>query len=252
MRGPDPDPGGRARTPGRSRSKRAELEALPAENPPQRRRGRRDPRDRRQRRLHGAEGGEPRPRGRGAARPLAARRGLGRGRPALGTSIPSAISASSATRPLGRHDWLGARLRIRRALSAPGRWRSTLVGACLIGFGVPLFWIWRRLVALRQAGRRHRARRRLHRHRDPGQLLGPAADRLLGAGQDAQGRSAAGRAATRRPSGTAACATRATASATPSDPIERLFVVTAIVSIIGFAVWFALFAGAPFPTNSRR
>ena len=34
-----------------------------------------------------------------------------------------------------------------------------------------------------------------------------------------------------------------------SDPVERLFVVTAIVSIIGFAVWFALFAGAPVPNN---
>src|ERR687898_913259 len=31
-----------------------------------------------------------------------------------------------------------------------------------------------------------------------------------------------------------------------SDPIERLFVATAIVSILGFAIWFAFFAGAPF------
>ena len=37
--------------------------------------------------------------------------------------------------------------------------------------------------------------------------------------------------------------------ASDTDPVERLFVVTAIVSIIGFAVWFALFAGAPVPTN---
>jgi hypothetical protein len=34
-----------------------------------------------------------------------------------------------------------------------------------------------------------------------------------------------------------------------SDPIERLFVATAIISLIGFAVWFAFFAGAPFPSN---
>ena len=34
-----------------------------------------------------------------------------------------------------------------------------------------------------------------------------------------------------------------------TDPVERLFVVTAIVSIIGFMVWFAVFAGAPVPTN---
>jgi hypothetical protein len=34
-----------------------------------------------------------------------------------------------------------------------------------------------------------------------------------------------------------------------SDPIERLFVATAILSIVAFTVWFILFAGAPFPTN---
>ena len=34
-----------------------------------------------------------------------------------------------------------------------------------------------------------------------------------------------------------------------SDPIERLFVTTAIVSMIAFVVWFAFFAGAPFPTQ---
>ena len=49
-----------------------------------RRRGRGDPRDRRQHRLHGAEGREPRPRGRGAPRPLGAQRRARRGRPALG------------------------------------------------------------------------------------------------------------------------------------------------------------------------
>ena len=55
---------------------------------------------------------------------------------------------------------------------------------------------------------------------------------------------------TARP-GTAACATSATSPArSSSDPIERLFVATAIVSIIGFMIWFAFFAGAPFPTQS--
>ena len=35
-----------------------------------------------------------------------------------------------------------------------------------------------------------------------------------------------------------------------SDPVERLFVATAIISLIGFAIWFAFFAGAPFPTGA--
>jgi hypothetical protein len=34
-----------------------------------------------------------------------------------------------------------------------------------------------------------------------------------------------------------------------SDPVERLFVATAIVSMIAFLVWFAFFAGAPFPNS---
>lgn len=33
---------------------------------------------------------------------------------------------------------------------------------------------------------------------------------------------------------------------TPSDPIERFVVATAIVVIIGFFVWFAVFAGDPY------
>jgi hypothetical protein len=33
------------------------------------------------------------------------------------------------------------------------------------------------------------------------------------------------------------------------DPIERLFVATTVITGIAFIVWFALFAGAPFPTN---
>ncbi len=35
-----------------------------------------------------------------------------------------------------------------------------------------------------------------------------------------------------------------------SDPVERLFVATAVVSLIAFLVWFAFFAGAPFPSSS--
>ena len=31
---------------------------------------------------------------------------------------------------------------IRRALVGTGSTAATLIGACLIGFGVPLFWIW--------------------------------------------------------------------------------------------------------------
>jgi hypothetical protein len=32
-----------------------------------------------------------------------------------------------------------------------------------------------------------------------------------------------------------------------ADPIERLLVVTAIVAVVAFLIWFSFFAGAPFP-----
>lgn len=34
-----------------------------------------------------------------------------------------------------------------------------------------------------------------------------------------------------------------------TDPIEKLFIATAIISLIGLLIWFVGFAGAPFPTG---
>lgn len=137
---------------------------------------------------------------------------------------------------------------IRRVLVGTGSTALTLVGACLIGFGVPLFWIW---IASTLYGK-------------PGAVTGSVAAFIgtgilvsywgllliaswlrarMGAGQEyaEQNRRAAWNRSMRD------------ASYKPgegrSDPIERLFVTTAIVSLIGFAVWFAFFAGAPFPSN---
>jgi multisubunit Na+/H+ antiporter MnhC subunit len=137
---------------------------------------------------------------------------------------------------------------IRRVLLGTGSTAFTLVGAVLIGFGVPLLWIY---VAS-------------HLYGKTGAVTGPVAIFIgtgilvtywgllliaswirarLGVGQqDAQQYR---RAAWNR--------SMRDASYHPgenkSDPIERLFVATAIVSIIGFAVWFAFFAGAPIPSN---
>jgi hypothetical protein len=135
---------------------------------------------------------------------------------------------------------------IRRALVGTGSGVLTLVGAILIGFGIPLFWIW---IASSLYGK-------------PGAVTGPVAvfigtgilvsywgllllaswvrGRMLKQAQDKPRRASWNRSmrdAQYRP------------GIGDSDPVERLFVVTAIVSIIGFAVWFALFAGAPVPNN---
>ena len=136
---------------------------------------------------------------------------------------------------------------IRRLLIGTGSTALTLVGACLIGFGIPLFWIW---VASSLYGK-------------PGAVNGPVAAfigtgilvsywgllliaswfraRLITREIDRGPRRASWNRSMRdsafRPGDHR------------SDPIERLFVTTAIISLIGFAIWFAFFAGAPFPTN---
>jgi multisubunit Na+/H+ antiporter MnhC subunit len=137
---------------------------------------------------------------------------------------------------------------LRRALIGTGSTAFTLIGAVVIGFGVPLFWIY---VASQLYGK-------------PGAVTGPVA-LFIGTGilvsywglllvaswlrarigvgeQDAQQYRRAAWNRSMRDS-------RYRPGQSRSDPIERLFVATAIVSIIGFAIWFAFFAGAPFPSN---
>jgi hypothetical protein len=35
----------------------------------------------------------------------------------------------------------------------------------------------------------------------------------------------------------------------PGDPVERLFVVVAVVAVIAFEIWFFFFAGSPLPSQ---
>jgi hypothetical protein len=135
---------------------------------------------------------------------------------------------------------------IRRAILGTGSTAFTLVGALLIGFGVPLFWIY---LASQLYGK-------------TGAVTGPVAvfigtgilvsywGLLLGAswirarmgvgrGQAEQYRRAAWNRSMRD--------NRYRPGERRSDPIERLFIATAIISMIGFAVWFAFFAGSPIP-----
>lgn len=136
---------------------------------------------------------------------------------------------------------------IRRVLVGTGSGVLTLVGAVLIGFGIPLFWIW---IASSLYGK-------------PGAVTGPVAV-FIGTGilvsywgllllaswvrakmLDREAAKGPRRASWNR----SMRDSRYRPGEQRSDPVERLFVVTAIVSIVGFAIWFALFAGAPVPTN---
>jgi hypothetical protein len=139
---------------------------------------------------------------------------------------------------------------IRRVLVGTGSTAFTLVGALLIGFGVPIFWIF---VASQFYGK-------------TGAVNGPVAAfigtgilvsyygllliaslvraRLLRRQMD-QGR----RGARRDPWNRSMRDTPYKPGGERSDPVERLFVATAIVSMIAFLVWFAFFAGAPLPNQ---
>jgi hypothetical protein len=136
---------------------------------------------------------------------------------------------------------------LRRVLVGTGSTAFTLVGALLIGFGVPLFWIY---VASQFYGK-------------TGAVNGPVAV-FIGTGilvsyygllliaswvrarllKREMGRPA------RDPWNRSMRDTPYKPGHERSDPVERLFVATAIVSMIAFLIWFAFFAGAPFPTNS--
>jgi hypothetical protein len=136
---------------------------------------------------------------------------------------------------------------LRRVLVGTGSTAFTLVGALLIGFGVPLFWIY---VASQFYGK-------------TGAVNGPVAV-FIGTGilvsyygllliaswvrarllKREMGRPA------RDPWNRSMRDTPYKPGHERSDPVERLFVATAIVSMIAFLVWFAFFAGAPFPTSS--
>jgi hypothetical protein len=136
---------------------------------------------------------------------------------------------------------------IRRALVGTGSTAFTLVGALLIGFGVPLFWIY---IASQVYGK-------------TGAVNGPVAA-FIGTGilvsyygllviaSWIRGRMLAREGGRRRggrdPWNRSMRDTPYQPGHHRSDPIERLFIATAIVSLIGFLVWFAFFAGAPFPT----
>jgi hypothetical protein len=135
---------------------------------------------------------------------------------------------------------------ISRALVGTGSTALTLIGAVLIGFGVPLFWIF---IASQLYGK-------------TGAVTGPVAV-FIGTGilvsywgllliaswvrARLLDRRGGGHRGARDPWNRSMRDTPYKPGHHRSDPVERLFVATAIVSLVGFAIWFAFFAGAPFP-----
>jgi hypothetical protein len=140
----------------------------------------------------------------------------------------------------------GLRHAAAEAVRGTGSTLFTLAGAVVIGFGVPLFWIW---VASVAAGGDRTVTTSLALFTAIGVigtywvLLLVAAwlrGRLLvesGSGIRRQSWNRSMRDEPFRP------------GRGKSDPIERIFVAAAILGFVAFEVWFALFAGSPFGSS---
>lgn len=137
---------------------------------------------------------------------------------------------------------------IRRVLLGTGSTAVTLVGALLIGFGVPLFWIF---IASQFYGKTGAVNGPVAAFIGTGILVSYYGLLLIASWIRARllRRDAQGRRGSRDPWNRSMRDTPYRPGHERSDPVERLFVATAIVSLIAFLVWFAFFAGAPFPNS---
>ena len=137
---------------------------------------------------------------------------------------------------------------IRRVLLGTGSTAFTLIGALLIGFGVPLFWIF---LASQFYSKTGAVNGPVAVFIGTGILVSYYGLLLIASWVRArllrrQAQRTGGR---RDPWNRSMRDTPYKPGDHRSDPIERLFVATAIVSMIAFLIWFAFFAGAPFPSN---
>src|SRR3954453_23932083 len=135
---------------------------------------------------------------------------------------------------------------IRRGLLGTGSTAFTLVGALVIGFGVPLFWIF---IASQFYGKTGAVNGPVAVFIGTGILVSYYGLLLIASWVRGRILMREGRRGARDPWNRSMRDTPYPPGHQRSDPIERLFVVTAIVSLIAFLVWFAFFAGAPFPTS---
>jgi hypothetical protein len=137
---------------------------------------------------------------------------------------------------------------IRRVLVGTGSTAFTLVGALLIGFGVPLFWIF---IASQFYGKTGAVNGPVAVFIGTGILVSYYGLLVIASWVRARllRRQAQGGRGPRDPWNRSMRDTPYRPGHQRSDPVERLFIATAIVSLVAFFVWFAFFAGAPFPNS---
>ena len=145
----------------------------------------------------------------------------------------------------------GGRHRPSRAARGLARGTGSLTGlvvAVAIGFGIPLAWIW---IASQVAGTKRELTPSLAILITTGILVSYWFALLVGSrlrrrwvGETED------RARQRRMSWNRSFRDQPLSPAErESDPIERIFVVVAILGIIAFEVWFFFFAGSPLPNQ---
>jgi hypothetical protein len=137
---------------------------------------------------------------------------------------------------------------IRRVLLGTGSTAFTLVGALVIGFGVPLFWIF---IASQFYDKTGAVNGPVAVFIGTGILVSYYGLLLIASWVRARllRRQPQVRRGQRDPWNRSMRDTPYQPGHDRSDPIERLFIATAIVSLVAFLIWFALFAGAPFPNS---
>jgi hypothetical protein len=124
---------------------------------------------------------------------------------------------------------------------------SGIVVAVVVGFGIPLAWIW---IASQIAGTKRDLTPSLAIVITLGILISYWL--VLLAGTWLRGRwvsEVEQQAKVRRMSWNRSFRDEPLSANRESDPIERLFVVVAVVGIIAFEIWFFFFAGSPLPNQ---
>jgi multisubunit Na+/H+ antiporter MnhC subunit len=137
---------------------------------------------------------------------------------------------------------------IRRVILGTGSTAFTLVGALVIGFGVPLFWIF---IASQFYDKTGAVNGPVAVFIGTGILVSYYGLLLIASWVRARmmRRQPQRRPGQRDPWNRSMRDTPYQPGHHRSDPVERLFIATAIVSLVAFLIWFAFFAGAPFPNS---
>jgi hypothetical protein len=144
------------------------------------------------------------------------------------------------------HGLEGARRVASSTVRSTGTTAFTIIGALALGFGVPLFWVW---VASVAAGSERTVTTSLALFLAIALIgsyfvllliAGWVRGRLIDQGELKMRRASWNRSMRDEPF---------RPGHSRSDPVERIFILAAILGFVAFEIWFAFFAGSPFGSS---